>query len=131
MKRTLLALIVLGQCLDALTFVLFYRVAPVLTGPSEKNWIIVAALGIGGLAGVVVLKVGIGWVTFAVGTFGVPTPAAAGRLAVRLTPRWASWLGRITLLHRLAFRNIMLVTATASGFVGACFNTVAIWQVLS
>jgi hypothetical protein len=89
------------------------------------------ALGIGGLAGVAALKVGIGWITFAIGTFGLPMPAAAGRLRARLTPRWVSWLGRITELHRLAFRNIMLVAATASGFIGACFNSVAIWRVLS
>lgn len=125
-KRTLLSLIVLGQALDAMTFCIFFRVAPAYGGPSERNMVILMALTLGGLAGVAAMKVGIGTLTFVTGTWHARYDSGANRSWAM--PRHLWWTA--TRLHRLAFRNIMLVIAAMSGFVGLAFNTVAIGKVL-
>lgn len=134
MKRNLLALILLGQALDAMTFLIFYRVAPPIVGPTEKNWLIVAVMAAGGMAGVALLKVGLGWITCVVGTYGIPSPGfwrqAKVQMAQRI-PGWLLWLGRRTRPYRLALGNVLLVGATVSGFIGTAFNSAAIWRVLS
>lgn len=126
MKRNLLALILLGQALDALTFLIFYRVAPPIVGPTEKNWLIVAVMAANGLAGVALLKVGLGWLTCVMGWGQREVASGANRRRSR-----RERLSRATLPYRLALRNVLLVGATASGFVGMAFNSVAIWRVLS
>lgn len=106
--RTLLALLVLGQTLDALTFTIFYRVAPPFTPVAERNPVILAAMAVGGVAAVMVLKLGITWITYFAGTR--PRPPLSRRVAV--------------------LRHVMLTIAATSGFVGAAFNTEAIRRVL-
>jgi uncharacterized membrane protein YidH (DUF202 family) len=109
MRRTALAFLLLGQSLDALTFVLFFRVVPPGFALTERNPFTVLLMLGGGVAAVAAAKVGIAAFLYWRGM----RPSVA-----HLSP------------YYLAFRNIALSVAMLSGFVGATFNTYAIAQVL-
>lgn len=127
--RSVLAVLLLGQSLDALTFVLFYRLAPAsfLASPYERNPIVAFMLAAGGVALVATVKVGLGSLTFVTGTHRVPRP----RWLRLPAPAWLCRFDTATRLYRLALRNVMLVIAAASGFVGALFNLRAVAMVLA
>lgn len=115
--RLILAVLVLGQSLDALTFALFHQVAPAefLASPYEQNPLVVSLLAVGGVALVALVKVGLASLAYA---------GATGRIS---TPR----LGSATPAPLfLAFRNVLLAGAAMSGFLGAAFNLWAVMVVL-
>lgn len=124
-KRTILAVLLLGQCLDALTFVAFYVMAPPVAGPTERNGLIVAIMAVAGISGVAALKVGLGGVTFLVGTVRWPSIRLPRVLPEAVVAAWAA-----TLLYRLALRNVLLVTAAGSGYLGATMNAIAVGKVV-
>lgn len=131
--KAILAVLVLGQALDALTFTLFHRLAPAafLESPYERNVIVANLLAIGGVALVAAVKVGVSGLTFATFTGLVRFPdLGVGRSLGRFVPLFVRRIHERTTLYRLALRNIMLVVATGSGFVGAAFNLRAIGIVL-
>jgi hypothetical protein len=111
--RTALCLVVLGQCLDTLTFVTFYKIAPPIMGSTERNDLVLSIMLTYGIAGVVIMKVGLAGLALFIGTR--PSSARVRRASVR----------RAT----LTLRNALLVAAVAEGFIGAAFNSAAILQV--
>lgn len=100
----MLILLLVGQALDASTFLWFYRIAPPGVLQAERNPLLVAVMALGGVAAVALLKVGVA--------------------------AWVAWRahGR-PLRHRRLFGSA-LALAAASGFIGAAFNTYAIVEVL-
>jgi hypothetical protein len=106
--RTLIALLLLGQALDALTFVLFFQLYPGLTVMAERNPITAALMLGGGTAAVAFAKVG-----------------AASLVVYR--SRRPLHFGRRTML----FLTAVLAITTLSGFIGAAFNSYAIYQMAS
>jgi hypothetical protein len=114
-RRNAAALLVLGQSLDALTFVLFFTIVPVGFAMVERNGIVGRMLDLGGLGLVAAVKVGLAAVIY----WRATRPFGQRRLPERLH------------LLLLAFLNVAFVVAVASGFVGTAFNSRAVMQVLT
>jgi uncharacterized membrane protein YidH (DUF202 family) len=92
-------LLALGQALDVLTFLIYTYVSP-HNGTSEQNFLIAIVLANFGILGIVLLKLGYtAWLRF------------------RLNKAKFFWPLYVT-----------LSIAAASGFVGALFNTYAIFR---
>jgi hypothetical protein len=101
------AFLLLGQFLDALTFALFFTLVPAtilanLT-QTERNPIIAFIFGIGGVIGVVVVKLGL-------------TLFVIYRDSKRES--------------RPKFTGALMIVAAGSGYLGASFNLVALFTVL-
>lgn len=98
-------ILALGQSLDAVTFALFFLLVPPyildMLGKSERNPVLLIVMQIAGVMGVVALKL--------------------------LLSAWVIWRQK-EYQHR--FRIKFLTTAAGiSGFIGAGFNTLALYQV--
>lgn len=107
-SRRILALMVMAQVIDALTFAAFYW----LIGPgmfSEQNPLALALMAVGSVQAVVAWKIGgslfLAWL--------LPRPYKPSRF-------------RLVRVHYPRFRDLMVALITAMGVVGAGFNIASI-----
>jgi hypothetical protein len=103
MSKRLCGAVLLGQVLDAVTFAIFFLLPHhVESGQSEQNWIIASLLLLGGPVLVVGVKEAVGYAVWIIGPHIRP--------------------------NRLF--TVAAGIAAFSGFVGASFNTLAIWRAM-